>query len=105
MPTGGWRGVRLLKGWLGVPGAGTATRFASAVIALGLVVLLVGCGKSSPATSGSPGKSASAYVSAMCSSLMTWGQAFKTEAGNLESKVRAAPTLADKKQVFVDFTD
>jgi len=76
------------------------------VIALGLVGLLVGCGKSaSPAASGPTGKSASTYVSAMCSSLMTWGQAFKTEAGNLESKVRAAPTLADKKQVFVDFTE
>ena len=91
---------------LGASGTGTAARFASAVIALGLVGVLVGCGKSaSPATSGSPGKTASAYVSAMCSSLMTWGQAFKTEAGNLQSKVAAAPTLADKKQVFVDFTD
>jgi len=95
-----------MKGRLGETGTGTATRFASAVIALGLVGLLVGCGKSaSPATSGPTGKSASAYVSAMCSSLVDWGQAFKTEASNLASKVAAAPTLADKKQVFVDFTE
>jgi hypothetical protein len=78
-------------------------RVASVAITVALAGMLVGCGGSGSGSSSS-GKSAEEYVAGACAAMTTWGQDIKSEVTDLQSKVAAAPDLAARKQIFVDFT-
>jgi hypothetical protein len=83
-----------------------SNRRPAVVMAIALAgLLLVGCGNSSGSDAGatSSGPTAEEYVAGACGAMTTWGQDFKTAAGELQTQAAAAPTLADKKAVFVSF--
>ena len=87
----------------GRPKSRRITRFASVAVVFALAGVLVGCGGSGSGTSPS-GKTAEEYVAGACGAMSSWGQHIKTDVTELQSKVAGASGLADRKQIFVDFT-